>query len=113
MQDFNCQDVDILSKIKKLKKAKGMTWEVLAKKSGIPETTIKSWYVRNTEPSISDLRSICVKAFHITLWEFFYHGSFEKELKEVATVYEKTWMKLPDEYRGFFLMFVENIYSQL
>ena len=99
MPDYNNQVVDVLSRIKELKKANNMTWNDIAAKSGIPATTIKGWYVRKTEPSLSDLRGICWNAFHIADWEFLYNGDFRSELMELASIYEKTWLKLPDKYR--------------
>ena len=42
----------------------------LAEKSGLPQSTISSWYRKNQIPSVQSLEKIC-SAFNITLSQFF------------------------------------------
>ncbi|MBD5439864.1 MAG: helix-turn-helix transcriptional regulator [Treponemataceae bacterium] len=62
--------MDILEKIRKLRLERNWTEYQLAEKSGLPQSTISSWYRKNMQPSISSLEKIC-GAFNITLSQFF------------------------------------------
>lgn len=62
--------MDILEKIRKLRLERNWTEYQLAEKSGLPQSTISSWYRKNMQPSISSLEKICA-AFNITLSQFF------------------------------------------
>lgn len=46
----------------------------MAEKSGLPQSTISSWYRKNMQPSISSLEKMC-DAFNITLSQFFTDAS--------------------------------------
>lgn len=60
----------ILERIQQLKMQRGWTEYRLAEESGIPQSTISSWYRKNINPSIGSLEAICA-AFQITLSQFF------------------------------------------
>ena len=62
--------MDVLSRITKLRLDRGWTDYELAKRSGLPQSTISSWYTKNMLPSISSLENIC-KGFGISLSQFF------------------------------------------
>lgn len=62
--------MDILEKIRKLRLERDWTEYQLAEKSGLPQSTISSWYRKNMQPSISSLEKIC-DAFNIPLSQFF------------------------------------------
>ena len=61
---------DILEKIRKLKLERKWSEYQLAEQSGIPQSTISSWYRKNQIPTIPSLEKICA-AFSITLAQFF------------------------------------------
>ncbi|MCH5292862.1 MAG: helix-turn-helix transcriptional regulator [Treponema sp.] len=61
---------DILEEIRKLKLARKWSEYQLAERSGIPQSTISSWYRKNQIPTIPSLEKICA-AFNITLAQFF------------------------------------------
>ncbi len=63
----------ILDRIQQLKAQRGWTEYRLAEESGIPQSTISSWYRKNINPSIGSLEAICA-AFQITLSQFFSWG---------------------------------------
>ncbi len=65
--------MDILERILKLRKAKGWSEYKLSVETGIPQSTISSWFRKNAQPSISSLQSIC-DASGITLAQFFSDG---------------------------------------
>ncbi len=62
--------MDILERIRKLRLERNWTEYQLAEKSGLPQSTISSWYRKNMQPSISSLEKIC-DAFNVTLSQFF------------------------------------------
>lgn len=62
--------VDILQTITQYREARGWTEYQLADKSGLPQSTISSWYRKNMVPTIPSLEKICV-AFGITLSQLF------------------------------------------
>lgn len=61
---------DVLEKITSLRKERGWTTYRLSKLSGIPQSTISTWYRKNLMPPIDKLEMIC-QTFGITLAEFF------------------------------------------
>lgn len=62
--------MDILKKITQLREERHWTEYQLAEHSGLTQSTISSWYRKNTLPSISSLSKIC-DAFGMTLSQFF------------------------------------------
>ena len=61
---------DALGRITELRESRGLSVYKLAKLSGIPQTTIATWYAENRYPSIDRIELIC-DVFGITLSEFF------------------------------------------
>lgn len=57
---------DILSIITAYREERGWTEYQLAERSGLPQSTISSWYHKNMVPTIPSLEKICT-AFDITL----------------------------------------------
>ena len=64
---------DILKEITRLRLERNWTEYELAKKSGLAQSTISSWYRKKQTPSIQTLDKIC-KGFGITLSQFFGEG---------------------------------------
>ncbi len=65
--------MDILERILELREAKGWSEYKLSVETGIPQSTISSWFRKNAQPSISSLQAIC-DACGITLAQFFSEG---------------------------------------
>ena len=61
---------DILEKITKYRMEREWSEYLLAEKSGLPQSTISSWYRKNQLPTITSLEKIC-DAFNVTLAQFF------------------------------------------
>lgn len=57
--------INVLDRIVELRLERNWTEYQLAKEAGIAQSTINSWYRRNSEPSASSIIKIC-DAFHIT-----------------------------------------------
>ena len=64
---------DILGMIRKNREVRGWTEYQLAERSGLPQSTISSWYQKGMTPSFSSLEKIC-DAFGLTLSQFFADG---------------------------------------
>ena len=62
--------INILEKIMNFRQERNWTEYQLAEKSGLPQSTISSWYRKKQIPSVQSLEKIC-SAFNITLSQFF------------------------------------------
>ena len=62
--------VNVLQTITDYREARGWTEYQLADKSGLPQSTISSWYRKGMMPTIPSLEKIC-NAFGITLSQLF------------------------------------------
>lgn len=62
--------MNVLEKIAKYRLERNWTEYQLAEKSGLPQSTISSWYRKNQIPTIPSLEKICA-AFNLTLAQFF------------------------------------------
>lgn len=64
---------DVLNRIQELREARGWSVYKLAKLSGIPQSSIATWYQKNYYPPIDKLEILC-DTFGISLSEFFHVG---------------------------------------
>ena len=102
--------MDVLTRITKLRLNRGWTDYELAKRSGLPQSTISSWYTKNMMPSVSSLENIC-KGLGISLSQFF----LEEDSGE-ATILSRQQHRLlayasrldPDQYESL-LSFLERL----
>lgn len=91
---------DILSAITKQREARGWTEYQLAENSGLPQSTISSWYRKNMVPTVPSLEKIC-NAFHITLSQL-----FAEDDNDVVTLTEsqqkllESWSRLDEDSRA-------------
>ena len=72
---------DILTVITANREARGWTEYQLAERSGLPQSTISSWYRKNMIPTVPSLEKIC-HAFGITLSQLFAEGESPVSLTE-------------------------------
>ena len=61
--------IDILNKIREYRLERNWSEYQLSEQSGIPQSTISSWYRKNQIPTIPSLEKIC-SAFNQTLAQF-------------------------------------------
>ncbi len=61
---------DIIETIAQLRLQRNWSGYALAKKAGIPQSTLSTWYRKGQTPTIATLEKIC-KGFGITLSQFF------------------------------------------
>ena len=62
--------MDILQRILQLREEKGWSEYKLSVESGIPQSTISSWFRKKAQPSVQSLQAIC-HACGITMAHFF------------------------------------------
>lgn len=84
---------DILARITRLRQARGWTEYQLAERSGLPQSTISSWYKKGMTPSFSSLEKICA-AFGLTLSQFFADGAAQYPLDPRQLELLDCWNKL-------------------
>ena len=105
-------DFDILSKIQLEKEKRGWNEYTLAKNSGIPQTTISTWYRNNLQPNLASIERIC-SGFNMTLSEFFCEDpSMMVELTREQLELLHTWNALTKSQREALLKFIETIPQQ-
>ena len=85
---------DILGLIRKNREARGWTEYQLAERSGLPQSTISSWYKKGMTPSFSSLEKIC-EAFGLTLSQFFADAEDRLALTPAQRTLLDKWSRLP------------------
>lgn len=90
---------DILAVIAKNHEARGWTEYQLAERSGLPQSTISSWYRKNMVPTIPSLEKIC-HAFGITLAQLFAEQGAPVSLTESQVELLDRWARLNDKQQA-------------
>ena len=90
---------DILAVITKYREARGWTEYQLAECSGLPQSTISSWYRKNMVPTVPSLEKIC-QAFGITLAQLFAETGTPVTLTESQTELLNRWSRLDEEQQA-------------
>ena len=89
---------NVLDKITSLREERGWTTCRLAKLSGIPQSTISTWYRKNLMPPIDKLEIIC-QTFGISLAEFFNDTDILVSMSEDEKSILKQWSLLTPNQR--------------
>lgn len=87
---------NLLSSITAYRKERGWTEYQLAERSGLPQSTISSWYRKNMIPTIPSLEKICA-AFGITLSQLFAEGDTPVTLTDSQQKLLNRWSRLNAE----------------
>lgn len=88
---------DVLNRIKELREERNWSVYRLAKLSGLPQSTIATWYQKNLYPPIDKLELIC-DAFGISLSDFFNNG-YINDLSEEQLMMIQKWTLLEKNQR--------------
>lgn len=102
--------IDILQTITAQRTARNWTEYQLASHSGLPQSTISSWYRKNMLPSIASLQKIC-KAFDMSMAQFFSEGNL-KELDHDQIQLLEQWSFLTPDQKAAFLNLIQSIVIQ-
>lgn len=99
---------DILATIMEYREQRGWTEYQLAERSGLPQSTISSWYRKNMVPTIPSLEKICT-AFGITLSQLFAEGNAPVSLTESQRMLLERWSKLSVDQQIAVLALIDKI----
>lgn len=98
---------DILSAITAYREHRGWTEYQLAERSGLPQSTISSWYRKGMIPTIPSLEKIC-PAFGITLSQLFAEGDAAVLLTDSQRRLLDFWSELSAEQQTVVLALIEK-----
>ena len=102
-------EFDILAKIQEEKSRRGWNEYTLSKKSGIPQTTISTWYRNNLQPNLASIERIC-SAFNMTLSQFFCEDSSALvELTKEQADLLRSWNALTKSQQNTLLEFLKTL----
>jgi len=99
---------DILKAITIYREERGWTEYQLAERSGLPQSTISSWYRKNIIPTISSLEKICI-AFGITLSQLFAEGASTVTLTESQQKLLERWSRLSEEQQAVIFALIDKM----
>lgn len=99
---------NLLNTITALREARGWTEYQLAEMSGLPQSTISSWYRKQLIPTIPSLSKICT-AFGITLSQLLAENGDTYDLSKEQQRLLSCWSRLSAEQQDALLAFLEKI----
>jgi transcriptional regulator with XRE-family HTH domain len=99
---------DILETITEYRQARGWTEYQLAEHSGLPQSTISSWYRKNMIPTVPSLEKIC-NAFGITLSQLFATEDTPVSLTPSQQKLIEAWAKLNEDQQAVILALMEKM----
>ena len=99
---------DILKTITAYREERGWTEYQLAEHSGLPQSTISSWYRKNMIPTLPSLEKICA-AFGITLSQLFAEGDSPVTLTESQKRLLERWARLDEEQQAVIFALIDKM----
>ena len=99
---------DILATITKYREERGWTAYQLAEHSGLPQSTISSWYRKNMIPTIPSLEKICV-AFGMTLSQLFAEGDAIVSVTASQKKLLDRWSRLSEEQQNAVFLLIDKM----
>lgn len=102
--------IDILGRITKHRMSRDWTEYQLAQQSGIPQSTISTWYRKQMLPTLSSLDKIC-RAFDMTMAQFLSENDGLTEITPDQRNLLSKWELLTSAQKNAFLNLMESITS--
>lgn len=99
---------DILAAITAYRTERGWTEYQLAERSGLPQSTISSWYRKNMVPTVSSLEKLCT-AFGITLSQLFAEGDEPVSLIQSQLQLLNRWSRLSREQQAIVFALIDQM----
>ena len=99
---------DILATITEYREDRGWTEYQLAEHSGLPQSTISSWYRKNMVPTIPSLEKICA-AFGITLSQLFAEGDEPVSLTDSQQKLLARWSRLTEDQQAVVFALIDKM----
>ena len=100
--------IDILGRITQQRLSRNWTEYQLAQKSGIPQSTISSWYRKKMLPTLPSLEKICC-AFDMTMAQFLSESNSLTEITPNQEELLSKWELLTSEQKHAFLSLFDSI----
>ena len=99
---------DILATITEYREDRGWTEYQLAEHSGLPQSTISSWFRKNMVPTIPSLEKICT-AFGITLSQLFAEGNTPVSLSDSQRKLLERWARLSENQQAVVFALIDKM----
>lgn len=99
---------DVLAAITEYREERGWTEYQLAERSGLPQSTISSWYRKNMIPTIPSLEKICA-AFGITLSQLFAEGDAPVSLTASQKKLLERWSRLSEDQQAVVFALIDKM----
>ena len=99
---------DILATITEYREERGLSEYQLAEHSGLPQSTISSWYRKNMIPTIPSLEKICA-AFGITLSQLFAEGNAPVALTNSQRKLLERWARLNEDQQAVVFALIDKM----
>ncbi len=99
---------DILAVITAYRQARGWTEYQLAERSGLPQSTISSWYRKKMVPTVSSLEKICA-AFGLPLSQLFAEEDAPVSLTESQKKLLERWSRLSEEQQAVVFALIDQM----
>ena len=99
---------DILATITEYREERGWSEYQLAEHSGLPQSTISSWYRMNMIPTIPSLEKICA-AFGITLSQLFAEGNAPVALTNSQRKLLERWARLNEDQQAVVFALIDKM----
>ena len=99
---------DILATNTKYRQDRGWTEYQLAERSGLPQSTISSWYRKNMIPTVPSLEKICM-AFGFTLSQLFAEEENTVSLTDSQMRLLDSWSRLTEEQQAAVFTLIDRM----
>lgn len=99
---------DILKTITTYREDRGWTEYQLAERSGLPQSTISSWYRKNMVPTLPSLEKICA-TFGITLSQLFAEDDSMVSLTKSQQRLLERWSRLDEEQQAIIFTLIDKM----
>ena len=99
---------NILGTIARYRQERGWTEYQLAERSGLPQSTISSWYRRNMVPTVPSLEKVCA-AFGITLSQLFAEDGEPVTLTASQRELLDRWDRLDEEQQAAIFQLINKM----
>lgn len=99
---------NILASITAYREERGWTEYQLADRSGLPQSTISSWYRKKMMPTIHSLEKVCA-AFGITLSQLFAEEDSPVSLTESQKKLLSRWARLSEEQQEVIFALIDKM----
>ena len=99
---------DILETIAIYRQERGWTEYQLAEHSGLPQSTISSWYRKSMVPTVPSLEKVCI-AFGITLSQLFAENDEPVTLTPSQKALLDKWDRLDEEQQAAIFHLIDKM----